>query len=203
MFPDGTIETLNVGYMSKASYISMLRRVIARSQQMGVPKPVEPGSKINQELSSNPSSETSGNADIAAVVPAATVSEPSIDPPIVGLEGYCPVRLHMKREWTPGLESIASDYRGIRFQFATESDREIFLRNPAEYAPQDLGCDPVMLTADLKSVSGSIRFGAFFDQRLYLFRSIENRDEFKQNPLKYTRIHSALRVDQIDSSQIE
>ena len=200
VFPDGTVETLNVGYMSKTSYISMLRNVISRSQQMGVPKPVEPGSRINPQVAANPTSEAS---EKTGGVPVATVSEPTVESPMIGLEGYCPVRLHAKREWTPGFDTITSDYRSIRYQFATESDREIFLQNPAEYAPQDLGCDPVLLTADLKAVSGNIRFGAFFDRRLYLFRSIENRDEFKQNPLKYTHIRSALRVDQIEGSQIE
>jgi thiol-disulfide isomerase/thioredoxin len=103
VFPDGTVETLNVGYVSKASYLSMLRSVVARSQQMGVPKPVEPGSRINPEVSN-----TATNAQPNEIakqgdgVLVATVSEPSVEAPMIGLEGYCPVRLHEKRQWTPG-----------------------------------------------------------------------------------------------------
>ena len=77
------------------------------------------------------------------------------------------------------------------------------MKNPSVYAPQDLGCDPIVLTADHKAVTGSIRYGAFFDQRLYLFRSAENRDYFKQNPLKFTHIRSAVKADQIEGSRFQ
>ena len=194
VFPDGSAETLNVGYMSKSSYLSMLRNVAARGQKMVVPKPTDPAGGINPQIVAT---DKSDNAVVS------TVSEPSIDPPIIGLEGYCPVRLHDKRIWTPGLENISADYRGIRYLFSSDSDRDIFLKNPAAYAPQDLGCDPIVLTADQKAVTGSIRFGAFFDQRLYLFRSAENRTQFKQNPLKFTHIRSALKADQIEGSRFQ
>jgi len=54
-----------------------------------------------------------------------------------------------------------------------------------------------------KAVTGSIRYGAFFDERLYLFRSPENRDQFKKNPLKFTRIRSALKADQIEGTRFQ
>ena len=97
VFPDGTIETLNVGYMSKASYISMLRGVISRSQQMGVPKPVEPGSKINPLIAASPTTESIDESPEKPVgVPVATVSEPSVEAPIIGprriLSGSAPCK---------------------------------------------------------------------------------------------------------------
>jgi YHS domain-containing protein len=196
VFPDGTSETLNVGYMSKSAYLTMLRKVAVRGHEMAVPKPVEPSGGVAPQLASG-ASEKPVSSGVSAV------SEPSIDPPIIGLERYCPVQLHDKRVWTPGLESISADYRGIRYQFSSVADRELFLKNPAVYAPQDLGCDPIVLTADQKAVTGSIRFGAFFDQKLYLFRTAENRDRFKQNPLKYTHIRSALKADQIEGTRFQ
>lgn len=197
VYPDGTSETLNVGYMSKTSYLSLLRRAAARSREMAVPKPVDPSGGTSPLIASSGVSEKPVNSGVSAV------SEPSIDPPIIGLEGFCPVQLHDKREWTPGLEGVTADYRGIRYQFSSVASRDAFLKNPAAYAPQDLGCDPIVLTADQKAVTGSIRFGAFFDQKLYLFRSAENRAQFKQNPLKYTQIRSALRVDQIEGKRFQ
>jgi YHS domain-containing protein len=138
-------------------------------------------------------------------VTESTTPEPSTKPEsmIVGLEGYCPVQLHDNRKWIPGLQSISTDYREIRYLFSSEAERELFLKNPSEYAPQDLGCDPVLLTSSSKAVTGSIRYGAFFDQRLYLFRTPENRDQFKLNPLKYIKIRSALKADQIEGTRYQ
>ena len=193
IYPDGTSQTLHVGYVSKSSYLSMLRDICARGRSMVVPRPVDPIIEANPGIVTNAAAES--------VV--ASNALPSAEPMILGLEGFCPVRLHDKREWTAGQEAVLADYRGIRFQFSGETERAAFLKNPAEYAPQDLGCDPVVLTDVQKAVTGSIRYGAFFDERLYLFRSPENRDQFKKNPLKFTRIRSALKADQIEGTRFQ
>lgn len=193
IYPDGTSQTLHVGYVSKSSYLSMLRDIAARGRTMVVPRPVDPSTAANPDIVNNVAAKS--------VIPADAV--PSAEPLILGLEGFCPVRLHDKREWTAGQEAVLADYRGIRYQFSGETERAAFLKNPAEYAPQDLGCDPVVLTDVQKAVTGSIRYGAFFDERLYLFRSPENRDQFKKNPLKFTRIRSALKVDQIEGTRFQ
>ena len=193
IYPDGTSQTLHVGYVSKSSYLSMLRDIAARGRTMVVPRPVDPSTAANPDIVNNVAAKS--------VIPADAV--PSAEPLILGLEGFCPVRLHDKREWTVGQEAVLADYRGIRYQFSGETERAAFLKNPAEYAPQDLGCDPVVLTDVQKAVTGSIRYGAFFDERLYLFRSPENRDQFKKNPLKFTRIRSALKVDQIEGTRFQ
>jgi YHS domain-containing protein len=61
-----------------------------------------------------------------------------------------------------------------------------------------LGCDPIVLTKEGKAIAGRIQYGAFFDQRLYLFKSQENRELFKKSPLQYIEIRSALKADQIE-----
>ncbi|MBC7966520.1 MAG: thioredoxin family protein [Fuerstia sp.] len=206
MFPDGTIETLNVGYMQKPQYLNLLRDISARGKSMSVPKPTDPApantvvSNGSPEPAATASSDAAGNS---APIVVSEASEPSIDPPLIGLEGFCPVLLHDKREWTAGNEKITTDYRGVRYVFSSEASRDVFLKNPSLYAPQDLGCDAVVLTDTQRAVTGSIRFGAFFDERLYLFQSPENRAQFKQNPLKFVRIRSALRVDQVEGSKFQ
>ena len=206
MFPDGTIETLNVGYMQKPQYLNLLRDISERGKSMSVPKPTDPAP--GNPIASSGSPETAGGVKVSdsqnsAQALKSDASEPSIDPPLIGLEGFCPVLLHDKREWTVGNEKVTSDYRGVRYVFSSEANREIFLKNPSLYAPQDLGCDAVVLTGTQRAVTGSIRFGAFFDERLYLFQSPENRAEFKQNPLKFVRIRSALRVDQVEGRKFQ
>lgn len=206
MFPDGTIETLNVGYMQKPQYLNLLRDISERGKKMSVPKPIDPAP--GNSIASGGSPETAGGVKVndaqnSAPALKSDASAPSIDPPLIGLEGFCPVLLHDKREWTVGNEKVTSDYRGVRYVFSSEANRDIFLKNPSLYAPQDLGCDAVVLTGTQRAVTGSIRFGAFFDERLYLFQSPENRAEFKQNPLKFVRIRSALRVDQVEGRKFQ
>ena len=205
VFADGTVETLNIGYMSRSSYVLLLRDTAERGKAKRkpqkeeeqkkndepVPKPVDPSTgKPSSEpsIADNSSKPTEPDADNA---------EPRDPALITGLNGYCPVRLHDARQWTPGLDSIVADYRDIRYRFSSEADREKFLKNPAEYAPQDLGCDPIVLTKEGKAVAGDIQYGAFFDQRLYLFKSAENRELFKKSPLLFIEIRSALKADQI------
>ena len=208
MFPDGTIETLNAGYMQKAQYLILLRSIAERGKRMYVPRPADPApatSIVSADPVSpaNPAATLEEDSRKSHPVVVSEASEPSIDPPLIGLEGFCPVLLHDKREWTTGNKDVIADYRGVRYQFSSEATRDQFLKNPSLYAPQDLGCDAVVLTETQRAVTGSIRFGAFFDERLYLFQSPENRVEFKQNPLKFVRIRSALRVDQIEGSKFQ
>ncbi|MCP4784446.1 MAG: DUF255 domain-containing protein [Fuerstiella sp.] len=116
---------------------------------------------------------------------------------IIGLEGFCPVRLLRDREWVSGHEDLTTTYRGITYFFSTEELKKLFLKAPSDYAPQNMGCDPIVLLTEDRAVTGKIRFGAFFDDRLYLFSSEGNRVSFKKSPLKYTRIRQAIRVDDL------
>lgn len=207
MFPNGAIVTVNVGFAQKQQYLNLLRDIVDRGKRMAVPKPTDP-IPATAIVSNDPPQAASTNTNEPAAqneppIVISKASEPSIDPPLIGLEGFCPVRLHDKREWVAGNEVVTADYRGVRYLFSSESNRDAFLKNPAIYAPQDLGCDAVVLTDTQRAITGSIRFGAFFDQKLYLFQSPENRDQFKQNPLKFVRIRSALRVDQVEGSKFQ
>lgn len=206
MFPDGTIETVNVGYMQKIQYLSLLRGVSERAHKMSVPKPMDPTpGNLNTSIGAAGVADAVNEnaAQGSAAIALSDAGEPAADPLLMGLEGFCPVQLHDKREWITGNEKFTSDYRGVRYVFLSTANRDVFLKNPALYAPQDLGCDAVVLTETQRAVTGSIRFGAFFDERLYLFQSPENRTEFKENPLKFVRIRSALRVDQVEGSKFQ
>ncbi|MDG2127671.1 MAG: thioredoxin family protein [Fuerstiella sp.] len=129
----------------------------------------------------------------------AKISVPQIvkNTKIIGLEGFCPVRLLKDREWVSGHENLTSTYRGVTYFFSSKETQNLFLKAPSDYAPQNLGCDPIVLLTDARAVAGKIRFGAFFDDRLYLFSSEDNRVRFKQSPLKYTRIRHAVKADQL------
>lgn len=206
MFADGTVETLNIGYLNRAAYISLLRDTAERGKTKRKPREVEEKAKGADDPVPSPTDPSAGSKSIVSPVEKNPQQTPETEPEnypgesealIMGLDGYCPVRLHDARQWTLGKESITADYRDIRYRFASASDRDTFLKNPAEYAPQDLGCDPIVLTREGRAVTGKIQYGAFFDQRLYLFKSPENRELFKKSPLLYIEIRSALKADQI------
>lgn len=116
---------------------------------------------------------------------------------IVGLEGFCPVELLGQRKWVSGREDLKETYRGVTYYLSSEKALKAFRHSPRKFTPQNLGCDPVVLYSDQQAVTGKIKFGAFFDNQLFLFDTFENRKAFKESPLKYTRIQHAVKVDEL------
>ncbi|MFK7820315.1 MAG: YHS domain-containing protein [Planctomycetaceae bacterium] len=116
----------------------------------------------------------------------------------VGLDGYCPVELGKNRKWIRGEAKFEVEYKGIEYRFASKANYDRFKKYPEQFAPQVLGCDPVVLASSHKAIPGLTDYGAFFDGKLYLFQTSDSRTKFKKNPLKYIRIQHAL-----DASKIE
>lgn len=182
VFPGGRSEVVNSGFKSTFAYLDLLRSVAARGASKSSVKPSEPVVKIPEKK-------------------ANTAGKPA--QLLTGLEGFCPVKLMKDREWILGKENLTESYRGITYNFTDEEARGEFRRNPAKYTPQNLGCDPVTLYADQQAIPGEIKYGAFFDNQLFLFESFENRKAFKDNPLKYGRIRHALKVDDLTTRRIQ
>ena len=188
---DGRVRTLNIGKLSVLQYAELLRRLS------------KDGSVLRNELVRQ--QQAIAQAEITDAIDAAEAYEqdPVAASPLIGLEGYCPVQLHSSRQWVAGDGSIAEQYRGIQYHFSNEEARAEFVSNPSRYAPQNLCCDPVVLLSAQKAVTGSIRFGAFFDNQLYLFSSLDNKNEFKKSPLRFTQIRQAVRADQIVGTRFQ
>lgn len=185
VFPDGTVETLKTGFVPRSSYLQMLSSIAAR------------GRTVRQQLMSALTSEEPEPESSTPEVPETAESLP------IGLEGFCPVRLHESREWIAGSETITESYRGIQYRFSDEEARDRFRSNPRDFAPENLGCDPVVLRDSQKAVAGNIEFGAFFDDKLFLFSSVETRTQFKANPLKFTRITYAVRPADLSGQRFQ
>ncbi len=167
VFPGRAPETLAKGFQSKAAYLRLLDSISAKGVRFATTDKSIP----KQQL--------------------------AVQEKIIGLDGFCPVRLMRDREWISGREDLSETNRGITYFFSSEKERQEFRRAPQEFTPQNLGCDPVVLYSDLRAVTGKIKYGAFFDNDLYLFESVENRTAFKANPLKFTRIRHAVKVDDL------
>ena len=179
VYPDGSVATLCVGLVPLTSYLSILRHTAARGQSVAGTQMDD--SELNR--TEIPLSES----ESVRLLP-----DESADGEIIGLDGYCPVMLTRHGKWVKGETTRTARYRGVLYYLSSDRQRHEFLRNPARYAPRNLGCDPVVLFLEQRAVTGRIRYGAFFDGKLYLFRTEETRREFKRHPVRYTRIQHAM-----------
>ncbi len=206
VYPDGRTETLSVGYIPRSAYLSMLRDVASRGRMMALERQEAEGGEENPDAATplpdswshteNEAGDESG-PDIAAGPETAVApdgpDDEKADGEIIGLGGYCPVLLSDRRQWVRGRPDLTERWRGVLYRFSGPQQREQFLKNPDRYAPRNLGCDPVVLLREQRAVTGRIRYGLFFDGGLYLFRTAENREEFRRRPLKYPRIQHAVK----------
>ena len=180
VYPDGTVETLNIGMVPMRSYLSLLRNTAARGRSIAMTRMDASEAEVIENRNRT--------VELVPVVQDATE-----DTEIVGLNGYCPVMLSGRKKWIRGQANLTERYRGVLYHFSGEKQRDLFQQNPDRYAPRNLGCDPVILFKEQRAVTGRIRYGAFFDGKLYLFHTAQSRTEFKRKPLRYTRIQHAIK----------
>jgi YHS domain-containing protein len=124
-------------------------------------------------------------------------------PRMMGLHGYSPVALVASKQWVHGDPRFAMDYKGIVYQFTSADEFRRFRETPERFAPQILGCDPVILDITDRAVTGDIRYAAFFDGELFLFVSDKSRQFFEQDPERFVRTKHVLNVDELDDKRLE
>ncbi len=199
LYPDGTVETLNVGFLPRSAYLAMLSRVAEKGS--GARRSTSPPATVRDSRpESQPQPEEVRPEEVRPGAPSENPAATTAGT-LLGLEGFCPIRLHTNRAWVRGNAEIQAEYRGIVYYFADASARDEFLSDPDRYAPRNLGCDPVVLTDSQRAVTGRIQYGAFFDNQLFLFSSMENKAEFRRNPLRFTRIRHAVKPAEIEGTR--
>ena len=171
--PEGQVISLDFGYQPKSLYLARMDRVAAKFVSK-----------------SNESQPPARLPQIAA--------KPKVSP--LGLDGYCPVSLSNWREWRRGQEQFQVEHQGVIYRCASAAEQKTFEADPERFVPQLLGCDPVILYRTDRAITGTTKFGAYFDGALYLFKTEETRNEFKQHPIRYTRTRHVLRVDQLETT---
>ncbi|QDT27222.1 Thioredoxin-2 [Gimesia panareensis] len=197
--PTGTIITRTDGFQNQNVYLSFLGRGASRYEK---DRRVYLAQKSKQELM-----ERKRQAEQQQVEPE-TEPEPqetnktyvATNPERIGLEGYSPIALTRDRKWKKGQEEFSWPYQGITYQMASRTELEIFKADPGRYAPQLLGCDPVILNKQDRAIPGDTKYGAYYDHNLYLFVDLESREEFKQNPDRYSRTMHVLKIEQVGGS---
>lgn len=214
--PGGRILHSTGGRKSKSQYFQVMNRVLkqnssllqkARALALAELRPST--SIVSSEpdprpplASESPSTPLAGNP-LSSSTPGPGSPRPESGPaPLIGLAGYSPVAITADRKWVRGREELAVTFQGVVYYLSSEDELRRFQKEPRRFVPKMLGCDPVELLRSGRAVQGSVQFGAFFDKQLYLFTNSETRNEFKLDPLPYSRMRHALNADEVAGSRL-
>ena len=198
--PDGQVISRNVGYQNKAKYLASAVKNIVKHQQyekMLLAKKTEDDTR--KPNSAKPASSVGKSAiaanDTSAIPPVATLKDEN--GVLTGLDKYSPVALWHQRIWLKGSPEFTSTHKGVTYYLSSADELAKFKDNPEQYAPKLLGCDPVILAETDRAIPGSTKFGAYYDGDLYVFTNESNRENFKRNPIRYSRTQHVLNTDLI------
>lgn len=212
--PDGRIVARTSAYRSQSSYLASMNQwsgAFQKERQQALaklqPQPVRP--ETNPTQTGVPTPTTTPKASFVAkstkpdpeLPPSQVVTKPTPTEteqnPLVGLDGYSPVAVKRGKQWIKGRPDLTVTYQGVVYYLADANEVRLFNASPERYAPKLLGCDPVELYQSDRAVQGSVEYGAFFDGELYLFGSLDSRNQFKFDPERYTKVRTVLRSDEI------
>ncbi|WP_406854596.1 YHS domain-containing (seleno)protein [Alsobacter sp. KACC 23698] len=97
----------------------------------------------------------------------------------IALYGYDPVAYFVDGAARPGAQAFELDWGGATWRFASQANREEFLRSPETFAPAYGGYDADSVARGFAVASDPTVYKVE-DDRLFLFRSEEARVRFAQ-----------------------
>ena len=199
--PKGTIISRTGGMQPKSDYLSFLGRGASRYEKDR--RVYLAAQKNKQELMQRQKNNDQFEpADKSQPSQTETKTYIATSPSNVGLEGYSPIGLTRDRKWTKGKEEFSWPYQGITYLLSNRTELEIFKNDPGRYAPQLLGCDPVILNKQDRAIPGNTKYGAYYDHNLYLFVDLESREQFKKSPDRFSRTMHVLKFKLIEGTVI-
>lgn len=197
--PTGTIISRTDGMQPQNTYLSFLGRGASRYEK---DRRVYLARESKQELMQRKNKQEQFEETDDIKPPAEPKTYVARMPSKIGLEGYSPVSLTRDRKWEKGQEEFSWPYQGITYLLSSRTELELFKNDPGRYAPQLLGCDPVILNKKDRAIPGNTKYGAYYDQNLYLFVDIESREEFKKNPDRFSRTMHVLKFKLSDGAAL-
>ena len=87
----------------------------------------------------------------------------------VAIQGYDPVAYFTQKKAVKGKTSIAATYEGVIYNFSSQGNKELFLKNPAHYEPQYGGWCAFAMGDYGKKVEINPETFKVVDGKLYLF----------------------------------
>ncbi len=82
--------------------------------------------------------------------------------------GYDPVAYHVQKAPAMGSAQLTAEYQGVTWQFASAANRDLFVANPAKYAPAYGGWCSAGASKGKKVVTKPNEYWAVVDGQLYL-----------------------------------
>lgn len=109
----------------------------------------------------------------------------------LAMNGFCPVCIVEMKKWVRGDVQHQAMYDGKSYRFPSEKQKNMFLADPAKYAPA-LGGDCIVCFAKMNQrVAGSVQTGSIYKGRVYLFPDEAQRAEFRANPDRFVSVDVA------------
>ncbi len=87
----------------------------------------------------------------------------------VAIQGYDPVAYFIQKKAVKGKSSIATTHQGVTYNFATQADKDLFLKNPDQYEPQYGGWCAYAMGASGEKVEVDPETFKILNGKLYLF----------------------------------
>ena len=127
----------------------------------------------------------------APVVPVSNTEQAPVQPPPLGLDGFCPVTLAGRAgkfpQWQPGHPKWGAIHRGQLYLFVGLDEQRAFLQDPDRYSPVLAGRDVVRLIKHGEKSTGERRHGVTYRNHVYLFRDEYSLQEFRKAPAFFSR----------------
>jgi len=128
--------------------------------------------------------------------PSDTLASKRVYAETIGMGGYCPVSLiesignPQLNGWVEGKPTCAVRHRGRVYYCASEGARQTLLSDPDRFTPCLSGFDIVHLCREGELQDGKCEFGCIQEgtNRVFLFDTKANFDEFTQNSVYYSRL---------------
>jgi YHS domain-containing protein/thiol-disulfide isomerase/thioredoxin len=129
--------------------------------------------------------------------PAAQPVAARMPAPETAFSGMCLVSMLDDRDLVRGSSTIIEEFHGMKLHFASEKHQQAFRSDPAKYWPMADGHCPVASVRNEKATIGAASTAAVYRGKIVLFRSMEHRSTFAENPQQFAesfdRLQSASR----------
>jgi YHS domain-containing protein len=87
----------------------------------------------------------------------------------VAIQGYDPVAYFIQKKAVKGKTTIATNYEGVIYNFSSQANKDLFLKNPENYEPQYGGWCAFAMGDYGKKVEVDPQTFKILDGKLYLF----------------------------------
>lgn len=96
----------------------------------------------------------------------------------LGIQGYSPVAYFTQNKAVKGSPEHTANYRGVRYQFSSPEELELFKKNPSKYEPAYGGWCATGMVLEKKFEINPSTF-KIVENRLFLFKNDEQADALK------------------------